>query len=160
MPIQYLIDTREKLPYPLTPAKPVALPAGDYSVEGYAGIDGPAGITIERKSLMDLHMCCGRDHERFLGQLRRLAEFNRAFVVVESDPSTILAIYPEDVKGLTGRTILKQVCSFSISLGIRFMFASNRRMAAQMTRGLLDAFYRSSYRQELDQHWEAYHAAK
>jgi len=153
----YLIDTREKLPYSLKPAEPDALPAGDYSVRGYAGRKGePAGIAIERKSMVDLHGCCGREHARFLEQLQRLAEFKRGFVVCETSPAELLEWYPVEAGGLTGEAMLKQVCRWSVSLGTRFIFASNRRVAARMTRALLDAFWRSSLRKELDEMWVLY----
>lgn len=83
-----IIDTREQKPYAFSELIPVqrhALPKGDYSILGAEHC-----FAIERKSLDDwLHTivhCSGR----FAKELAELADYHRAYIVVEGDWQAIL----------------------------------------------------------------------
>ena len=81
-PVRVVVDTREQLPYQFDPAHVTtvrrALPAGDYSLEGYE-----SAMAIERKSLEDFVASAISHRERFGRELRLLAEYDFACIVVE-----------------------------------------------------------------------------
>jgi len=158
LPELYLIDTREQQPYSLEPAQVVTLPAGDYSLPGYAGRRGEVpGIAIERKTRDDLYGCCGHGHARFKEQLSKLSTFSRGILMLETDPIELLADYPEEASpGYNGATILKMLCTWQISLGIHVVYAESRSIAERMTLQLLNSFWKSSHRELLDAQWEQY----
>jgi len=73
-----VIDTREQRPYEFDDSILSALPAGDYSVEGYE-----ARVAVERKSLDDWIGTVLRDRDRFARELARLHDYSFAAVVIE-----------------------------------------------------------------------------
>jgi ERCC4-type nuclease len=84
-----LIDSREQAPLRFSDAvetELVTLPAGDYSLAGYT-----ADVAIERKSLPDFVACCTSDRERFEDQIARLAKYQHAALVIETDWATLSA---------------------------------------------------------------------
>jgi ERCC4-type nuclease len=89
-----LVDTRERLPWPLYQSHPnwiggerrVALKTGDYTVEGMEGV-----LCLERKNLADVVACTVTSRRRFLAVCRRLARFPWKAILVEA---TL-----EDIKG-------------------------------------------------------------
>lgn len=95
-----LIDTREQAPWPLRENHPtwiggekrVALPVGDYSVEGMKEM-----LAIERKSLADVVRSAISGRARFLRACERLAKLRWKAILVE-------ATY-EDMKLPYGETI-------------------------------------------------------
>ena len=91
-----VIDTREQLPWtfgglwsdssarggrrPIVVDQRVAtLQQGDYSLVGHE-----SQVAIERKSLADLFGTLGQGRERFERELARLAELDRAAIVIEA----------------------------------------------------------------------------
>ena len=90
--LEILVDTREKYGYRF-PGKAVestkaALPAGDYAVEGPAGVLA----AVERKTLENLTASLSDGTLAF--QMQRLAELPRAAVVVEGDYPDLFRLYP------------------------------------------------------------------
>jgi len=83
-----IIDTREQLPFDLSPLQTVAdtLTTGDYSVAGLTD-----EICVERKSLEDLVACCGNDRDRFERELRRMLGYSSRLVIVEANWSDLEA---------------------------------------------------------------------
>ncbi len=87
-----LVDTREQAE--LSPHfdgaectyEKATLPTGDYSLKGATHL-----ISIERKSLADLTQCCGKDRERFMEQMARLAAYPHKFLVIERPEAEIHA---------------------------------------------------------------------
>ena len=85
-----VIDTRERTPWLFGdyPTVRQGLRTADYSLNGYT--EPPDGIAIERKAPSDLLGCMSRSRERFLRELERLAEYQHAFVVVETDLNRVV----------------------------------------------------------------------
>jgi ERCC4-type nuclease len=85
-----IIDTREQTAWEFSPAlfraQRAALPAGDYSLLGLEW-----HCAIERKNLDDLVGTVIHDWPRFRRELRRLATFEHASVVVEATIQDVLA---------------------------------------------------------------------
>jgi ERCC4-type nuclease len=89
-----LVDTRERLPWPLHESHPnwiggerrAALKTGDYTVEGMEGV-----LCLERKNLADVVACTVTNRRRFFAVCRRLARFPWKAILVEA---TL-----EDIKG-------------------------------------------------------------
>ena len=69
--VRVVVDTREQEPYAFDPRRVTvvrrALPAGDYSVEGWEG-----AVAVERKTLEDFVSTVIRGRARFRKELRRL----------------------------------------------------------------------------------------
>jgi len=81
-----IIDTREQLPLDLAPLRTVTrmLTTGDYSVVGLEKV-----VSVERKSLVDLVQCVGRDRKRFDREVQRLLAYPVRAIVVEASWSEI-----------------------------------------------------------------------
>lgn len=79
--ITAVVDTRERTSLDLAPLKVVrsTLATGDYSV---AGLE--TQVSVERKSLQDLVMCCGAERERFEREVQRLLAYPARLLVVEA----------------------------------------------------------------------------
>jgi len=120
-PRAVLVDSREQLVYPFDaiPAdeqfgggfwrvrtERVALPSGDYSLDGYA-----TAVAVERKSLADLFHTIGQDRDRFVRELERLADMTFAAVVVEAEWSEILGRPPAHSR-LSPRTVYRSVLAW------------------------------------------------
>jgi ERCC4-type nuclease len=88
-PPTIIIDTREQEPYSFDPrlaaAVRRALPAGDYSVDGLDGI-----VAVERKTLDDFVSTVIHSRQRFCEELRKLAGYRAACVVVEAGIGDVL----------------------------------------------------------------------
>ena len=82
-----LVDTRERAPLVFSDAvetELVTLETGDYSLAGFTH-----SVRVERKSLADFVSCCTHDRERFEEQIDRLAKYQHAALVIESDWATL-----------------------------------------------------------------------
>ena len=75
-----LIDQREKRPYAFAGMETLTthLKTGDYSIEGLED-----RVVVERKSKADAWGVVGGGRKRFVRELERLAEFDRAAIVIE-----------------------------------------------------------------------------
>jgi DNA excision repair protein ERCC-4 len=120
-----IIDTREQAPLDLLlpNAVEMGLCTGDYSVVGLENL-----IRIERKSIADLAMCCGRERERFERCIERLRTFKLGMLVIEGSESTV------ELKQYMGEmhpnAILNSVYSWQ-SAGIFVDWAGDRQRAAR-----------------------------
>ena len=129
-----IIDTREQEGYSFDPRLATtvrrALPAGDYSV---AGLENT--VAVERKSLDDFVSTVIHSRERFRNELRKLAGYRAACVVVEGGVLDVLLhryrgdAHPNAVVG----------SSLSIILDFRIpvFFCSNRQAACQFVQAYL-----------------------
>jgi len=85
-PFRIVIDTREQRPYTFQcETVNAALPAGDYSVEGWAD-----RVAVERKSLPDFARTVIHEMDRFRGELDKLCCYGQACIVVEADLDELL----------------------------------------------------------------------
>jgi len=133
-PATIIIDTREQEGYSFDPRLATtvrrALPAGDYSV---AGLENT--VAVERKSLDDFVSTVIHSRERFRNELRKLAGYRAACVVVEGGVLDVLLhryrgdAHPNAVVG----------SSLSIILDFRIpvFFCSNRQAACQFVQAYL-----------------------
>lgn len=133
---QFVIDTREQRPWNLEPAVRKGLQTGDYSVTGLEDL-----LCVERKSLPDLLGVMSSGRSRFERELARMAEFERAFLVVEASWETLargnyhvggsrfINMHPNSVMG----SIYAWISRFNV----RTHFAADRLAAEEWVRGLM-----------------------
>lgn len=152
-PYTVIIDTREQAPFEfrsmtrlerygggplIVKTKRLALPTGDYSIEGMQD-----QITIERKEMGDFFNCCGQDRERFEKQLSRLNEMEFACVVVEASFDMVMRghreskLKPESVRG---SVIAWQQEHFP---KVHWWFLGGKFLAEQTTFRMLDRWWRN-----------------
>lgn len=137
-----IIDTREKLPYVLKingveiPQKVGTLKTGDYSIEGF---DGPGGVAIERKSVIDLLGCVGKHRARFEREITRLEGMKVKALVVEGswrlieNGNLMTRVHPNAAVG----SLLSWV-----SRGIPVLMLENRDRASEYVSRLLIHAYK------------------
>lgn len=133
--IPVVIDTREQLPYSFPTRWSVfhkALATGDYSLLGHEHC-----FTIERKSLSDLLGCIFTD--RFARELQRMAEFQKAYLAIETTPLNIKNF--NTYKG-NPQAVLGKLQSISLKYGIHVMFLENRQESQSYVQGLLQKYYK------------------
>jgi len=134
-----VIDTREQLPYAFDPdrveAVRRALPAGDYSLEGHE-----TEVAVERKSLDDFVSSVIRGRRRFFRELRALAGYDTACVVVEAGLRDVLeGGYRSDVHP---HAVFGAAVSIVVDLGVPVFFCSDRQVACKFVEELLLRFHR------------------
>ena len=130
-----VVDSREQRPWTFDAARvggvvQAALPAGDYSLQGYE-----TQIAIERKSLDDYVQTVVHAQERFARELSLLRAYPRAWIVVEATLDDVLQgryasrAHPQSVLGLTAGLMTRY--------GIPVLFASDRPSAIALVETLL-----------------------
>ena len=138
-----IVDTREKKPWEFDEGLPsgffvkeiknIALPCGDYSLEGF---ETHEGIIIERKnSIEEVIGNFGKNWDRFQKELDKLAEYKRPYIIVEDDLRDSFARYNarDPKKGryftLSPDFILKRVTEIDYKWGVKTLFLSNKYFA-------------------------------
>jgi ERCC4-type nuclease len=138
-----IVDTREKKPWDFVDGMPsgfyvkevknIALPCGDYSLEGF---EDKNGIIIERKnSIEEVIGNFGKNWDRFTKELDKLAEYKRSYIIVEDDLKDSFARYAarNPLKGryftLSPDFIMKRVCEIDYKWNIKTLFLSNKYFA-------------------------------
>lgn len=122
-----IADTREQTPLSLLPLKVErgTLDTGDYSIKGLEHV-----VTVERKSLQDLVMCCGRERERFDREIQRLLAYPCKAMVIESHISHIeLKQYRGDMHP---NAIMGSVMGWMVR-GLPIIWAGDHMRAGQLT---------------------------
>jgi ERCC4-type nuclease len=151
-PLVVLVDDREKRPYtfsrlrgdardgyatPAVETRRVALPTGDYSLEGLAD-----RVTVERKSLADLYGTLGRRRARFQDELARLNAMDAAFVVVEADWRAILRSPPPHSR-LSPKSVFRSVVAWQQRFPrVHWWACPNRAFAEVATARILQRYFR------------------
>ena len=137
--ITVVVDTREQEPYHFDPERVTAtrraLPAGDYTLEGWED-----QVAVERKTLEDLVGMVIRSRKRFRKELERLAEFKAACVVVEADLSDILT--ERYRSGAHPNAVLGAVLSIVVDFRLPVYFCSDRQSACRFVEGYLRRAHR------------------
>ena len=133
-PATIIIDTREQEPYSFDPrlaaAVRRALPAGDYSVAGLDGI-----VAVERKTLDDFVSTVIHSRRRFREELRKLAGYRAACVVVEAGIGDVL------LKHYRGEShpnaVLGNTLSIILDYRVPVFFCTNRQAACHFVQAYL-----------------------
>jgi DNA excision repair protein ERCC-4 len=138
--ITAIVDTREQAPLDLKiPMIRGTLQTGDYSIIGLDHL-----VRVERKSLQDLVMSCGRERERFDRCIERLRHFPLAVLVIEATEAQV------ELKQYRGEmhpnAILGAVHAWRAK-GINVDWAGNAQTAAIHISRTLFAFAREKFRE-------------
>jgi len=134
-----ITDTREQVPYSFE-GRGVevirrALPAGDYSLEGFEHL-----VAVERKTLEDFVSTVIRARERFFRELRRLSGYEASCIVVETDLHDILRGHY--LSGAHPNAILGIILSIIVDFGIPVFFCSDRQAACKFVKEFLLRYHR------------------
>jgi DNA excision repair protein ERCC-4 len=134
-----VVDTREQLPFQFDPARTStvrrALPAGDYSLEGFE-----TRAAIERKSLDDFVSTVIHARFRFEEELLSLATYELGCVVVEASIQDVLdrryraGVHPNAVMGAA--------IAIYVDHRVPVFFAGDRLLACRLVEGLLARFFK------------------
>ncbi len=127
-----IVDSREQRRYSFSNRVThliQALPAGDYSLQGFE-----SRVTIERKSLDDLVNTVVHERERFERELAELKGYWWAWIVVEG--SWEMMVNENYRSRITPQSLMGIVTSLMIDY-IPMVFAGNRVLAAMVTEKLL-----------------------
>ena len=133
-PVTIVIDTREQEGYSFDPRLAAtvrrALPAGDYSV---AGLENT--VAVERKSLDDFVSTVIHNRARFRKELRKLAEYRAACVVVEAG---LLEVMLHRYRGdAHPNAVVGNALSIILDFRIPVFFCSSRQAACQFVQAYL-----------------------
>jgi len=124
--ILVIFDSREKLPLDLSPFRMIkgTLTTGDYSISGMTH-----RVAVERKSILDMISCVGRERERFDREIKRMLAYESRAIFVEG---SIDIIRLKQYRGETHpNAILSSVMGW-MALGIPIYFAKDRDESADM----------------------------
>ncbi len=129
-----IIDTREQEPYSFDPRLAAtvrrALPAGDYSVAGMVG-----AVAVERTSLDDFVSTVIHSRERFRNEMRKLAGYRAACIVVEAG---VLDVLMHRYRGdAHPNAVLGSALSIILDFRVPVFFCSNRQAACQFVQAYL-----------------------
>ena len=129
-----IIDTREQEGYSFDPRLAAtvrrALPAGDYSL---AGLENT--VAVERKTLDDFVSTVIHSRARFRNELRKLAGYRAACVVVEGGVlDVLLHRYRGDAHP---NAVVGSALSIILDFRIPVFFCSNRQAACQFVQAYL-----------------------
>ena len=131
-----IIDTREQMGYAFSvPSVRRKLDAGDYSLEGFED-----RISVERKSMADFVGTMIRGRKRFHKELKKLAGYEAACVVVECNFRDLIeGQYRSDAHP---KALIGSVISIIVDFGIPVYFCSDRQAACQFVEHYLLRFHR------------------
>ena len=126
-----LTDTREQRPYTFRQYSDVktesaTLRTGDYSIAGFQD-----KITIERKSLTDLFGSCGSGRKRFEAEFKRMAGYDVAGLVIESDFLDVFRTPPKYTK-MNPKSVYRTVLAWSVRYGVHVWWGHNREMSEKI----------------------------
>ena len=133
-PATIIVDTREQEGYSFDPRLAATirrkLPAGDYSV---AGLEG--SVAVERKTVDDFVSTVIHSRERFRNELRKLAGYRAACVVVEAG---VLDLLMRRYRGdAHPNAVLGSALSIILDFRVPVFFCSNRQAACQFVQAYL-----------------------
>lgn len=127
-----IIDTREQRPYffPEFTTAPAALPAGDYSIQGWEKL-----IAVERKTLSDYIGSISQGRKRFMRELQKLQSYWYACIVVEANMEDI---FNNDYRSkMNQNAVIGTTISIYLRYGIPTYFCSHRIGGRQFTERFL-----------------------
>jgi len=130
-----VIDTREQRPFTFSGYDSViaTLSTGDYSLLGYED-----RVAVERKSKEDAYGCVGTGRRRFIDCLKRLAELDRAAIVIERSIEDF-AVPPARTR-IDARMAVGSYISWSCQYRIPVFWCESRAYAERVTVRFLAAY--------------------
>ena len=138
--VNLVVDTREQEGYTFPPRRFLverhALPAGDYSL---AGLEHE--VAVERKTAEDFVHTVIRDRDRFRKELLKLAEYDRACVVVEAGLDDLLSGAYRS--GAHPSSVVGAALSIIVDYGVPVYFCSDRQCARRFVEEYLLRCHRS-----------------
>ncbi len=145
-----LIDSREQTPFLVTQiGNPLfkglkfeisGLKTGDYSIKGMHTPDCEHSITIERKSLSDLFLSCGKGRKRLHKEYQRMSEFDHAELVVENDLRAVFQSPPE-LSEMLPKSVYRTILAWAQRYQVHTWFCPNRQFAEKHVFVSLLRFY-------------------
>ena len=139
-----VVDSREQEPYSFDPARVAtvrrALPAGDYSLEG-----SETEVAAERKSLEDYVASVVKGRTRFTREVRALAGYDLACIVVEATLEDVLAHRYRS--GAHPNAVLGATLSIVVDHGVPVFFCGDRQLACRFVEGFLCRYHRKVHGQ-------------
>jgi ERCC4-type nuclease len=155
-PFSIIIDSREKNPFfidkigdpnfPDLKFRCKGLKTGDYSLENMDSPDCTHSIAIERKELSDLFGSTGRNRDRFLKEFERLALFDYAALIIESDFNAIFKT-PPPLTMMKSKSVFRTLLAFCQRYHVQCFPCPNRAFAEKTTYLLLHRFYTDRQRE-------------
>jgi ERCC4-type nuclease len=139
-----LIDRREKSPlrFGEDATEWTTLRYGDYSIRASNGNGEPHDfrneIALERKSLPDLYASCSLGRDRFENELRALATFERAAIVIEGSMAAIMMGIPHS--RVHPNSVLGSLCSWFAQFDVAPIFCDSPETAARAVRKILTRY--------------------
>lgn len=134
-----VVDTREQEEYSFSAERFVverrALPAGDYSL---AGLERE--VAVERKSAEDFVHTVIRERDRFRRELLKLAQYDRACVVVEAGLDDLLS--GDYRSGAHPASVFGAAMSIIIDYGVPVYFCSDRQCARRFVEEYMLRYHR------------------
>ena len=133
-PVRFIVDTREQEEYSFDPrlvtAVRRALPAGDYSIEGLED-----RVAVERKTLDDFVSTVIHSWARFREELRKLAGYRAACVVVEA--GLIDVLQKRYRGGAHPNAVLGNALSLILDYRVPVFFCTTRQASCQFVQAYL-----------------------
>jgi ERCC4-type nuclease len=150
-PFTILVDSREKIPYKFQKInadakdgrRPIEittewqlLETADYSIKGYE-----QQVAVERKSIDDCFSTLGKNRERFQKELRRLAAFESATVIIEAGWDEILFNSP-DWSRLRPKVVFRSIIAWQQQYPtVHWWCVPGRRAAEVLTFRILSRYW-------------------
>ena len=133
-PVTLIVDTREQEEYSFDPRLVAtvrrALPAGDYSIEGLED-----RVAVERKTLDDFVSTVIHSRTRFREELRKLAGYRAACVVVEAGLTDVLQKRYRG--GAHPNAVLGNALSLILDYRVPVFFCTTRQASCQFVQAYL-----------------------
>jgi len=126
-------DTREQKPwlfshYPDVIVREQKLDEGDYSLFNN-GENALYPIVIEKKELSDFVACCGKERERFVRELERMAQKLRYLVVIGSLDDIYLENYRSKINP---KSVSRSLWSWQIKYNLIPIFVSSEAVGQRI----------------------------
>lgn len=140
-----VIDNREQLPFTFNGYETIkgTLRTGDYSLVGFED-----RVAVERKSKEDAYGCVGASRVRFVDCLQRLAELDRAAIVIECGLREFST--PPSRTRIDQRMAIGSFISWSCNYRIPVFWCDNRAYAERVTVRFLAAYVKYRGQLEID----------
>lgn len=137
-PFTIIVDTREQQPFPFEGlvVKRRKLDTGDYSIEGLEH-----RVAVERKNKTDAWGCMVESRERFERCLVRLAELDRALVVVECSLEEF-CVRPHYIQRVSVASAVGGYISAMARHGVPVVWAGSRVYAERITARFLSSYFK------------------